>query len=60
MRKPSKAMKSCPKCTAPMDGPTCDLCERFERVRRARIARWRFYATQKPLRLTAPANRGSK
>ena len=43
-----------------MDGPVCDLCERFARVKRARIARWRFYANQKPLRLTAPANRGSK
>lgn len=53
-------MKPCPKCTAEMTGPTCDLCERFERVRRARIARWRFYASQKPLRLTSPANRGSK
>ena len=53
-------MKPCPKCTALVDGPTCDMCERFERVRRARIARWRFYATQKPLRLTVPVNRGNK
>lgn len=53
-------MKPCPKCTAEMTGPVCDLCERFERVKRARIARWRFHAMPKPFRLPVPRGANGK
>lgn len=39
----STPLPTCPKCAAPMNGPTCDLCESFAKLRERIRLRQRRY-----------------